>query len=124
MKKQNIGLIGLGVMGQNLALNMESKGYRVAVFNRTIAKTETEKFAGGPAKGKNILPTYSEEEFINSAEARLKDNDDKWTFNPGQDIRCVFGDEQGDVIGYILDYMLRDGGNSESFSWIYDESLR
>jgi 6-phosphogluconate dehydrogenase len=72
MKKQNIGLIGLGVMGQNLALNMESKGYRVAVFNRTIAKTETEKFAGGPAKGKNILPTYSEEEFINSLESPRK----------------------------------------------------
>jgi len=70
MEKQNIGLIGLGVMGQNLALNMESKGYKVAVFNRTIAKTE--KFAKEEAKGKNILPTYSLEEFIDSLESPRK----------------------------------------------------
>jgi len=66
MKKQNIGLIGLGPMGQNLVLNIESKGYKVAVFNRT--STKTEKFAEEMAKGKNILSTYSLEEFVNSLE--------------------------------------------------------
>ena len=70
MEKQNIGLIGLGVMGQNLVLNMENKGYRVAVFNRTIAKTEG--FAKGAANGKNILPTYSLDEFIDSLESPRK----------------------------------------------------
>ena len=70
MEKQNIGLIGLGVMGQNLVLNMENKGYRVAVFNRTIAKTEG--FAKRAVKGKNILPTYSLKEFIDSLESPRK----------------------------------------------------
>jgi len=70
MTKQNIGLIGLGVMGQNLVLNMESKGYKVAVFNRTIAKAE--KFAEGSAKNKNILATYSLKEFIESLESPRK----------------------------------------------------
>ena len=62
MKKSQIGLIGLGVMGQNLILNMEDKGYSVSVYNRTAARTE--EFANGNAKGKNITPTYSLEEFM------------------------------------------------------------
>ncbi len=40
MKKAEIGLIGLAVMGENLALNMESKGFTVAVFNRTAARVD------------------------------------------------------------------------------------
>jgi len=68
--KQNIGLIGLGVMGQNLTLNMEDKGYSVAVYNRTREKTED--FAKSAAKGKNILPTHSLEEFVNSLESPRK----------------------------------------------------
>ena len=51
----DIGLIGLAVMGENLVLNMESKGFSVAVFNRTWEVTE--KFAAERAKGKNIQPT-------------------------------------------------------------------
>lgn len=70
MKKQNIGLIGLGVMGQNLILNMEDKGYSIAVYNRTSAKTED--FARGEARGKNIFPTYSLEELVNSLESPRK----------------------------------------------------
>ncbi len=65
-EKQKMGLVGLAVMGQNLALNIESKGFPIAVFNRTSAKTE--EFAKGTAKGKKILPTYSIEEFVNSLE--------------------------------------------------------
>jgi 6-phosphogluconate dehydrogenase len=65
-EKQKMGLVGLAVMGQNLALNIESKGFPIAVFNRTSSKTE--EFAKGAAKGKKILPTYSIEEFINSLE--------------------------------------------------------
>ena len=58
----DIGLIGLAVMGENLALNMESKGFSVAVFNRTTEVTE--KFASGRAKGKNIQPTQTIQEFV------------------------------------------------------------
>src|SRR5436189_2976234 len=58
----DIGLIGLGVMGKNLALNMESKGFSVAVFNRTTEVTD--KFTGGRAQGKNIDPTRTMEEFV------------------------------------------------------------
>lgn len=62
MSKCDIGLIGLAVMGENLVLNMESKGFSVAVYNRTTAVTE--KFAAGRAKGKNIVPTKTLEEFV------------------------------------------------------------
>jgi len=70
MQKANIGLIGMEVMGKNLALNMESKGYSVAVFNRTGSKTQA--FAKGPAEGKNILPTYTIEDFVNALESPRK----------------------------------------------------
>ena len=59
-KQCDIGLIGLAVMGENLVLNMESKGFSVAVFNRTAEVTE--KFAVGKAKGKNIQPARTMEE--------------------------------------------------------------
>lgn len=64
MSQCDIGLIGLAVMGENLVLNMESKGFSVAVYNRTTAVTE--KFAEGRAKGKNIVPSKSIEQFIAS----------------------------------------------------------
>ncbi len=60
MKKADIGLIGLAVMGENLVMNMESKGFTVAVYNRTADKVTN--FVEGRAKGKNIIPTYSIEE--------------------------------------------------------------
>src|ERR1041385_8367618 len=60
----DIGLIGLAVMGENLALNMESKGFRVAVFNRTTEVTE--KFAATRGKGKNIQPTETIEELFHA----------------------------------------------------------
>ncbi len=62
MNQCDIGLIGLAVMGENLVLNMESRGFRVAVFNRTTEVTE--KFANARAKGKNIVPTRTLEEFV------------------------------------------------------------
>ncbi len=60
MKKADIGLIGLAVMGENLVMNMESKGFTVAVYNRTTSKVTD--FVEGRAKGKNIIGTYSLEE--------------------------------------------------------------
>lgn len=64
MNLSDIGLIGLAVMGENLVLNMESKGFSVSVYNRTTEVTE--KFAAGRAKGKRIAPTRTIEEFVNS----------------------------------------------------------
>ena len=62
--QSDIGLIGLAVMGENLVLNMESKGFSVSVYNRTSAVTE--KFAGGRAKGKRIHPAKTLEDFVAS----------------------------------------------------------
>ncbi|HSK69474.1 MAG TPA: decarboxylating NADP(+)-dependent phosphogluconate dehydrogenase [Candidatus Limnocylindria bacterium] len=60
MKMADIGLVGLAVMGENLVMNMESKGFTVAVFNRTV--TRVDEFVGGRAKGLNIIGTKSIEE--------------------------------------------------------------
>lgn len=66
----DIGLIGLAVMGENLALNMESKGFNVAVFNRTVSRVDG--FIAGAAKGKNIVGTHSIPEFIKQLETPRK----------------------------------------------------
>jgi len=60
MAKADIGLIGLAVMGENLILNMESKGFTVACFNRTVSKVDN--FINGRAKGKNIIGCHTIEE--------------------------------------------------------------
>lgn len=70
MKKSDIGLIGLAVMGENLVMNMESKGFTVSVYNRTAEKVT--KFVNGRAKGKNIVGTYSLEELVESLEKPRK----------------------------------------------------
>ncbi len=62
MADYDFGLIGLAVMGQNLVLNVERHGYKVAAFNRTTATTE--EFLAGPAKGKQIGGAKTIEEFV------------------------------------------------------------
>jgi len=69
-KKADIGLVGLAVMGENLVLNMESKGFTVAVFNRTTEKVDN--FVKGRAEGKNIIGTYSVEELVQNLERPRK----------------------------------------------------
>jgi len=64
--KCQFGVIGLAVMGQNLALNMESHGYSVAVYNRTAERTR--EFAETRTAGKRIVPTYTLEEFVQALE--------------------------------------------------------
>ena len=59
---QDFGLIGLAVMGQNLALNVESKGFSVAVYNRTTERTR--EFMAGPAKGRRMLGAETLESFV------------------------------------------------------------
>ncbi len=70
MKKADVGLVGLAVMGENLVLNMESKGFTVAVFNRTTSKVGN--FVNGRGKGKNIIGATSVKEFCDSIERPRK----------------------------------------------------
>ncbi len=65
--KANIGLIGLAVMGQNLVLNMNDHGFRVAVYNRTTSTVD--EFLNGPAKNTLVSGTHSLEELVNSLES-------------------------------------------------------
>ncbi|MCI3919233.1 NADP-dependent phosphogluconate dehydrogenase [Paenibacillus sp. TRM 82003] len=68
-QKQQIGVVGLAVMGKNLALNMESKGFSVSVYNRSPEKTH-ELLA--EAQGKNLVGAFSVEEFVQSLETPRK----------------------------------------------------
>jgi 6-phosphogluconate dehydrogenase len=100
----DIGLIGLAVMGENLALNLESKGFSVAVFNRTTEVTE--KFAAGRARGTNIRPTRTMEEFV---AALKRPRIAMMMIKAGKPVDMVISEvvpflERGDV--------LIDGGNS------------
>src|ERR1700731_3590332 len=58
----DIGLVGLAVMGENLALNIESRGYKVAVFNRTTSVVD--HFIAGRAKGKKFVGCHSVEDLV------------------------------------------------------------
>lgn len=105
MKKEaDIGLIGLAVMGENLALNIESKGFKVAVFNRTVEVVD--KFINGRAAGKNIIGAHSIEEFV------------KILSSPRKIILMVKAGEAVDAfIDKLIPYLSKgdiiiDGGNS------------
>lgn len=104
MPQADIGLIGLAVMGQNLALNMNDHGYVVTVFNRTASKVD--EFMQGPAKGSKIIGAHNLEEFIKS----LK--------RPRRIILMVkAGEPVDEFINLCLPYLekgdiLIDGGNS------------
>lgn len=69
-KLSDIGLIGLAVMGENLVLNMENKGFHVSVYNRTTQKVDD--FIAGRAKGKNIKGVHSLEELVGSLKTPRK----------------------------------------------------
>ncbi|MGB8225817.1 MAG: decarboxylating NADP(+)-dependent phosphogluconate dehydrogenase [Sedimentisphaerales bacterium] len=104
MSKADIGLIGLAVMGENLILNMESKGFTVACFNRTVSKVDA--FIAGRAKGKNIIGCHSIQEFC----ANLK--------TPRKVMLMVkAGQAVDDFIELVLPHLengdiIIDGGNS------------
>ena len=66
MKKADIGLIGLAVMGENLAMNMESKGFTVAVYNRSTEKVD--RFLSARGAGKNFIGCRSAEELVAALE--------------------------------------------------------
>ena len=70
MSKSDVGLIGLAVMGENIILNMESKGFTVSCFNRSTEKVDA--FMAGRAKGKRIVGCHSLEELVASLERPRK----------------------------------------------------
>lgn len=75
MALANIGLIGLAVMGENLVLNMERNGFKVAVFNRLHEGADVQvvdRFMADRGKNKNIVATHSIEEFVNTVERPRK----------------------------------------------------
>jgi 6-phosphogluconate dehydrogenase len=111
MTKQNFGLIGLAVMGENLALNVESRGFSVAVYNRTTAKTD--EFMAKRAQGKNIVATKTLTEFVEALE------------RPRRILVMV---QAGKAVDAVIDQlkpmldpddMIIDGGNS-----LYDDTER
>jgi 6-phosphogluconate dehydrogenase len=103
MEQQQIGVIGLAVMGKNLALNMESKGFSVSVYNRSPGKTH-EILA--EAEGKNIRGTFSVAEFVQSLQTPRKIM-----------IMVKAGQPTDDTINELVPYLdegdiLIDGGNA------------
>ena len=103
MDKQQFGVIGMGVMGKSLAINVESRGFSVSVYNRNKVKTDQVLLE---AKGKKILGTYSIEEFVNSLEMPRKIL-----------IMIKAGKPVDDTIEELIPYIskgdiLIDGGNS------------
>ncbi|WP_373481270.1 decarboxylating NADP(+)-dependent phosphogluconate dehydrogenase [Geminocystis sp.] len=70
MTKRTFGVIGLAVMGENLALNVESRGFPIAVYNRSPNKTE--EFMATRAQGKDVKAAYSLEEFVQTLERPRK----------------------------------------------------
>ena len=103
-KLADIGLIGLAVMGENLVLNMESKGYTVAVYNRTVAKVD--KFISGRGKDRNFIGAHSIEELCASLERPRKVMMLVKAGQPVDDFidKIISHLEEGDII--------IDGGNS------------
>lgn len=103
MDKPQIGVIGMAVMGKNLALNIESRGYTVAIFNRTGSKT---KAVAEEHSDKKLVPSYTLEDFVNSLE---KPRRIVMMIKAGKPTDIVIGEllpllDKGDV--------LIDGGNT------------
>jgi len=104
MSKADIGLIGLAVMGENLVLNMESRGYTVAVYNRTVQKVDD--FLAGNARGKNIIGAHSIQELVDSLKKPRKVM-----------LMVKAGSPVDDFINMVIPYLdkgdiIIDGGNS------------
>ena len=109
MQKADIGLVGLAVMGENLALNFESKGFTVAVFNRLHPGKENvvDRFMRGRGAGKKFIPAYSVQELVASLNRPRKVM-----------LMIKAGEAVDEVIGELLPYLetgdvIIDGGNSD-----------
>jgi 6-phosphogluconate dehydrogenase len=111
MDKADIGLIGLAVMGQNLVLNMNDHGFKVAVFNRTLSKVD--EFIQGNAKDTQVIGTHSLDELITKLE------------KPRRVMMMIqAGKPVDDFIDLLIQYLepgdiIIDGGNSN-----YNDTIR
>ena len=109
METADIGLIGLAVMGENLALNFEGKGYAVAVYNRRSPGREhaVDRFVEGRGRGKRLVGTHSIRELVESVR------------RPRRILMMIrAGEPVDEVIGQLMPYLERgdvviDGGNSD-----------
>jgi len=104
MAKADIAVVGLAVMGENLILNMESKGFTVACYNRTVSKVDD--FVNGRAKGKKIIGCHSVEEMVASLKTPRKVM-----------VMVKAGQAVDDFIDQVLPFLEKgdiiiDGGNS------------
>lgn len=109
MQVSDIGLIGLAVMGENLALNLEDKGYTVSVYNRVHPDRESvvTRFIEGRGKGKRFHGTYTIEEFVESVRLPRKIM-----------LMVKAGDPVDELIGQLVPWLspgdvIIDGGNSD-----------
>lgn len=109
MKKSDIGLIGLAVMGENLALNMESKGYTVSLYNRMHPDRPSvvDRFLSDRGKNKSFVATYSPDKFVESLSRPRKIM-----------LMVKAGAPVDEVIGQLIPYLsegdvIIDGGNSD-----------
>ncbi len=111
MTLQKFGVIGLAVMGENLALNVERNGFPIAVYNRTGAKTD--EFMQQRAQGKNVKAAYTLEEFVQSLERPRRI---LVMVKAGKPVDAVI-----DQLKPLLDQddMIIDGGNS-----LYEDTER
>ena len=109
METADIGLIGLAVMGENLALNFEGKGYAVAVYNRRSPGREhaVDRFVEGRGRGKRLIGTHSIRELVESVR------------RPRRILMMIrAGEPVDEVIGQLMPYLEQgdvviDGGNSD-----------
>ena len=109
MKKSDVGLIGLGVMGASLALNLEDKGFSVSVYNRPHSKKDSvvKKFLDTRAKGKNFFGTEDIAEFVKSlARPRIVI------------LMVKAGEAVDEIVNQLLPHLAKgdiviDGGNSD-----------
>jgi len=67
---------------------------------------------------------YHDEDEYNQVSLIKSARQDDIVFQPGEKKKCIFGDEEGTLIGKVFDYILRDGGSSENFKWKFDEMFR
>ena len=105
METADIGLIGLAVMGENLALNFEGKGYAVAVYNRRSPGREhaVDRFVEGRGRGKRLVGTHSIRELVESVR------------RPRRILMMIrAGEPVDEVIGQLMPYLERGDVVSET----------
>lgn len=106
--------------------NSSSTAYMIANTSDRV-KTLVDFVHENPDLLDDFLSTYSwhqdDPKFTHNGMIESAKNNNI-TFQPGEEKYCVFGDEDGTVIGHVYDYMLREGGSSESFTWRFEEWRR